>query len=438
MKFIAIMNPIKNNNINNVIFASLDRGIVAIYGFIYIIYFAKILPKTEFGLFTLANGICILCITLCDLSVGQALIHFGSGKPDKEFLIVSKNAFILKIILFIFSAFLLILIIPILPILFGENNLNNIIKILPLWVLLILLYNTSLQMLQAKESFRKILYIDCFLVLILLIGIGISTTYNLIKNAQNALLFLILIRLISLFFSQAFFPWKFIIVRIKKSSKIIKALFKYSKSSFANSLGVFIFSKTDIFMLGFMLNPTFVAQYSSAAVIMNLFRLMNEPINMVVFPIISKLKSKNIIKLNEKIKNIYRKASLGSFAISLPISLLLIIFSQKIMFLLYGEKYIESATLVKFFALWGLILPFYRCAASIFNGLGKPEINAKLTWLSAIINILLNLVLIYYFKTLGAVLASVLTSAFLLILYMNKLSKFFKIFSLSGPLSLKK
>lgn len=426
-----MLNKLKENSaLSRGIYAYLDRGIIATYGLFYIIYFAKLLPKNEFGVFVLVDGIRILGITFCDLAVGQALIHYGAGKTKKDFWDIVVNSFILKVALFILVSFVILLSTPVLPAIFGNNNLASPAKLIPLLILTNLLYNAPVQMLNAKEQIREIFYIDSGLLLIFFVGMDAAHKSHFITDAYSAMLFLIAVRLISSFIGYFFIRDTFINSTFKTDTKIIKDLYDYSKSSFTNSLGVFIFSKTDIFILGFMLNPTYVALYASAAVITNLFKLLNEPINMVVLPAVSKLFHGKQPNLNEKIGGIYKKTSMLAFALSLPISVLLLIYPQEIMSLLYGEKYLESVGLVGLFAVWGLILPFYRCGAIMFNGVGKPEINAKLVWFGALVNALLNFPLIYYFKTTGAALATIITALVLLFVYAFNLQSMFQLFTL--------
>jgi len=54
-----------------------------------------------------------------------------------------------------------------------------------------------------------------------------------------------------------------------------------------------------------------------------------------------------------------------------------------------------------------LLLPFYRLAGSVLNGLGHPGDNAKTTLLVGAINVALNVPLILWLDMFGAALASI-------------------------------
>lgn len=417
----------KQRSYLNLIYASFDRGTVALFGFISIIYFARVLTKSEFGLFVLAKGIFTLSITLCDVAIGQALIHYGAGETKKDLWDYAVNSLTLKLIVFGCLSILLLFLSPLLSLIF-HVNLSGVIKVLILLIFITIIYSTPLQIFTAKEKFKSILAIDSSHLIFLILGIVISSQYGFLNSAQAAIIFLFLIRLIPSILGilklKTFVASKPIIHPEK-----IKRIFKYAKSSFANALGVFTFSKTDIFMLGYMLTPIHVAAYSSAAVTMDLFRVINEPVNMVIFPKISKLKNESQSTRNIKIRHIYYKAAAFSFILCAMVSIILLIFPSEIMSLIYGNKYLESAHLLRLFGIWGLLLPFSRIAGSTFNGIGRPDINAKFTWTSAIMNIGLNIILISYLQTTGAALATVLTAVFLLTLVMIKLQQLFKIFA---------
>jgi len=417
--------------LNNAIFACLDKCTAALYGVIKIVFFAKILTKNDFGLYALANVIAIFGITFCDLSVGQALIHHGAGKRERDFANIACNSLVLKLILFVFVSAAVFFAAPLISAGFKAENLTSVLKLIPSLIFATLLFNTATQMFNAKEQIRKMFYLDFCLLLLFAAGVIIAHGYNFISDAFDAVLFLVIVRLISSFVALLLSMKTFIHARFRIDVDLVKKLYVYARSSFANSLGVFIFSKTDVFMLGLMLNPAQVAVYVSAAVVTTLFMLLNEPMNIIVLPIVSKLHHQNTPDLQQRIRKIYKNAAFVCFSLSLPVSVLLLIFPREILSLVYGQKYIEAVALVRLFAAWGLILPFCRCAASIINGVGKPQVNARYTWLSAALNIFLNLPLIYYLKTIGAALASVATCLALLFLYVLTLRRWFHITPLS-------
>lgn len=419
----------KGDIILNGVYACMDRAVVALYRMGFIIYFARALPKSDFGLFSLASVIYILGITFCDLSIGQALIHYGAGEKRRDFQNLLFNGLILKFAFFILISIVILFSAPLISSIFKNGGLAKIVRLMPLLMLTTFLYNTHIQALNAKEQVRNMFYVDLFLLCILVAGAYLTYKYNLISDAYTAVIFLIVVRTIASLFAYIFIIKEaFVRTAFKINTKIIKDIYIYSRFSFANSLGVFVFSKTDIFMLGLMLDHAHVAVYASAVVVTNIFRLLNEPMNVLTLPIISKLHLRRSPRSNQMIRRIYVIACTIAFAISLPISILLLVFPQEILQLLYGGKYIEAIGLIRLFALWGLILPFYRCAATVFNGISKPHINAKYTWLAGVVNILLNVPLIYYFKTTGAAIASIITASILLLAFIYTLQSLFQIF----------
>ena len=411
------------------VFACLDRAIVALCGLVTVIYFARILPKADFGLLTLTLCINILGIAFCDLAVGQALIHYGAGKRKQAFGDILFNGLLLKFAFFMLASIIIILFAGFISSFFDNGELAKVVKLIPLLILTTSLYNTYIQVVNAREQIRKMFCMDLFWLSVLAGGIYLTYRYSLISDAYDAVVFLIAVRIVASLFAYVFVA-KELFVRgvFKLDAKIIKEIYVFSKFSFANSLGVFIFSKTDIFLLAFILNYTNVAVYASALVVTNIFRLLNEPMSILVLPMVSKLHHQRTPSLHQTIRRVYLIASSASLTISIPISLALLVFPQQILQVLYGVKYGESVALVRLFAIWGLIMPFYRCAATIFNGVSRPQINAKYTWLAGIANVLLNIPLIYYLQTNGAAIASIVTSFILLLVFLYTLQTMFHLF----------
>jgi len=413
----------------NSVYAVLDIAVVNLLGLLTVIYFARVLPKAEFGVLTIALCINILGITFCDLSVGQALIHYAAGNNKRDFGKTLFNSIALKILCFILVIFSIFIFAYITSAFFDNAGLAKAFRLVLILILATLFYNSCIQTLNAKEKTHKMFCTDLIWMLTMACGVYLVHSYNLISNACSAIIFLILIRCVALFFAVIFISNEVCVkFSFRLDRSLLKKLFLYARYSFANSLGAFIFSKTDIFMLGFMFGDTYVAFYASALVVTNIFRFFNEPANLLILPMVSKLYHQKTANLNKIIRRTFLTASLTSLSMSIPISVFLLVFPEHFLHLLYGSKYTECVVLVRLFAVWGLMLPFYRCSAIIFNGIGYPQINARYTWLGGILNVILNLPLIYYFRANGAAVASIATSIVLLLLFLHTLNNKFRIF----------
>ncbi len=411
------------------VYALLDSAVVNLLGLLTVIYFARVLPKAEFGVLTIALCVNILGITFCDLSVGQALIHYGTGDNKRNLSKTLFNSIVLKILCFILIVFSISIFAYIISTFFNNALLAKVLMLVLVLIFFTFFYNSCLQTLNVKEKIHKMFYTDLIWLLTLICGVYLVHSYDLISNASSAIIFLILIRCAALFFAVIFVSNEVCVKSFFRLDKtLLKKLSLYARYSFTNSLGVFIFSKTDIFMLGFMLNNTYVAFYASALVVTNIFKFLNEPATLIVLPMISKLHHQKTANLNKIIRRVFLTTGLTSLSVSIPIAVFLLVFPEYFLHLLYGPKYTECTALVRLFAIWGLILPFYRCSATIFNGIGFPQINARYTWFGGIFNVILNLPLIYYFRANGAATASIATSIALLLLFLHTLKKRFHIF----------
>jgi O-antigen/teichoic acid export membrane protein len=180
-------------------------------------------------------------------------------------------------------------------------------------------------------------------------------------------------------------------------------------------------------MLGYFATPLSVAVYNIARLFTNFSTVINDSMNTIVFPETAKIDLSSGATSKNRIRQIYEKSSGILFLLAIPVTLALFLFPEFILRVIYAGKYQEAASLVRVFAFWGLMHPFYRIAASIFNGIGKPEMNARLTWFGAGINIIVNLGLIPLLGALGAAITALVTTAIILVIYLILLRKQFAI-----------
>ncbi len=407
------------------IYAFLDRGIYTLLGVLYILYFARKLPPGEFGLFMLADALRIFTMTFCDTTVGQALIYFGAGKSREIFNDIIIHSSVLKVMLFLFSASIILVCAPFARAVIDYEGVSVLLTTVPVMVFSAMMVNMPSQVLNAQEDYKKLFYYDSFILLAFLVGIGWAERSRFITDAFHAAIFISLVRGIPSFVGCWVIGYPLLQTKLNIRFDTVKMIYSYSRASFLNSLGVLIFTKTDVFLLGIILDPLYVALYSAVAVFINFFRLLNEPFTLMALPAVAKMYHERTNIFRKQVFSFYRKTSLAAFLISLPFTLALFFYPNQIMSIIYGGRYADNAVLVRLFAFWGLTLPFYRTAATIFNGVGRPEMNARFTWIGAATNVFLNVPLIYLMQAVGSALASVATTMILLGLYGVALLKLF-------------
>jgi len=201
-------------------------------------------------------------------------------------------------------------------------------------------------------------------------------------------------------------------------SAFIVALWRFARSLALNSFGVFGYSRLDVAIVGLFLTPAAVAAYGAGSVVYYVFMLIGDTMNMLVLPRAARLAARLDHVGRSLARRMFALTSVAFVALSLPFTLLLLIAPSPLAHWLYAAQYPEVPRLFVIFAFWGLTIPITRAAASILNGLGLPQINARMTWLMAALNLVLDIVLVSIGGVYGVAAGSLLVMLFSIIGYL--------------------
>lgn len=189
---------------------------------------------------------------------------------------------------------------------------------------------------------------------------------------------------------------------------------------FISTVAISLYTISNTFILGLFTNNTIVGYYSAAEKLVKAVQGLLSPISQTIFPYISKLihesKGKGLLFL--------RKTTflVGGFALFL--SIILFVFSDFIVRLFFGEKFIESIIVLKILS----FLPFIIALSNIFGIQTMLTLNLKKAFSNilisaSILNIILALVLVPLYKHVGisfAVLISEIFVTVIMYIYLHK------------------
>ena len=194
-----------------------------------------------------------------------------------------------------------------------------------------------------------------------------------------------------------------------------KTLTKVLKSSIPIGLGsvfVLLYDRIDILIIERIISFEAVAVYSIAY---SLYRVPHLISNVILTPVYTDLSrsflSKKTIELHEII--IVFVILMAVSAVSI---LVVHFFGETIILFFYGNKYSASIPYLKFlvFALPGLFLNNFTGVIS--NSVRKEKIPMFSTGITAVVNIAANIILIHLFGIWGAVIATIISEYFVVIL----------------------
>jgi len=272
---------------------------------------------------------------------------------------------------------------------------------------------------QGVEDFKKIA-IRNFIVK----TVTIISVFILVKNKEDLVLFILI--LTSGNAISQIVMWKYLTKYINFKLyhfdlKRIKLHFFRNLRMFVLQIAIQIYQYLDRTMLGYIGNVSEVAVYDLAQKFVRLTLLITGTLGTVMMPKISNLITEN---KHEEVKINIEKSLKMAITISLPIMFGIIAVSKTFIPIFLGSEYLRVADLMVLLSPIVLIIPIGNIiGVQLMIPMGKELLVSICPISGAIVNVILNLVLIPKFYSTGSVIASIgaeFVGTFLAIYLMRK------------------
>ena len=401
-------------------------------GFVGRVIIVRYITQSEYGIYCLALVIISIFVTISTLGLSEGSTRYiayfrGKKEEGKVKGIISssiKIAIVASISLAVISFFISDFISTSI---FHAPELSTPLKIFSIAIPFSVLINVFISIFRGfgrvdarvyfQDIFRPVLYL-LFLIAVILFGlsfIGIVYAYVL-SIALTCVAFVIYV------IKKSSLP-----IKIEKSintNPMTKELLFFSIPLLAVSMLMMVMSWTDTLMLGYFKTPDVVGVYNAALPLAHLLSMTLSSMSFIYIPIISQLYSKNLI---EELKRSYIILTKWIFLATLPIFFVLFLFPDVVLNLLFGSRYIGASVALQILA-FGFFLNI--CLGFTYNTLlvlGKSNFLMWTFVISAIINVILNMVLIPPMGIIGAAIASAFSLIVAKILNLIKLYRFFDV-----------
>lgn len=193
-----------------------------------------------------------------------------------------------------------------------------------------------------------------------------------------------------------------------------KETFSHSWAFGLGSFFAFIYVQSDIIMLKYIAGDEQAGLYNVGFILLTAIYLFPSALyQKFLLPKFHRWANQD----RQKFYDVYKKGNLIMAILGIVITLFIWSFSWFFIPLMFGEEYVESVKLVNILA---CTLPFYLVAFSVASTLVTQEhMKKKVQYMGivAIINILLNALLIPLYQASGAAVATVISNALLLSIY---------------------
>ena len=392
------------------------------------IYVARYLGPANFGLLSYAGSFVGLFSALVTLGLDNIVVR-ELVKDEKKRDELLGTTFILKIITSI-----LVLTIIFIAVRFTDNdNFTNLLIFIIAIGTIFQSFNVIQFYFQAKVLSKYTVYaqifatILCSVIKLLLIHLNMGLIYF-------AMVTLIQSIILALGFVAMYIKQKLNLFNWRPKFDLARFLLKDSWPLILSGIAISIYMKIDQVMIKNMLDAKAVGNYAVAVRLSEVWYFIPMIITNSLFPAIINAKKISEKLYYERLQKLYDLMVWLSIGIALPIML----FSHNIINLLFGIQYQEAAGILKIYV-WAGVSVFLGVASSQYLlAENYTKISFLSTFIGAIINVILNIILIPRYGTNGAAIATVISyfgSVFLIVLipktYKNSVLMF-KSFSVLG------
>ncbi len=393
---------LKNRTLNLGFPALVSQGSLALWGVISILI-ARQLSDDAYAAYALARSIEMFSGMLGGGFVLQALLKLGSEKQSRETSIAANTAMLVTLAFSILVSALLLLFGGYLNSFYPEISLDGITPLIALVVITGSLAHIPRNLLLTKLNTSSVMRADLLSFLIrggivgwLIMNGTLTGAAQVLKATAAANLGAFILN--SWNVRSIFDPAAGV------NTKSLKRVLRFAAYSLGTGFAGFVYTRTDILMLGKLAPPEDVAAYSASRALTSMVVMVTAAANMILMPSVSRdwtsgLK-KTVLKRSMKAIGIVQ-------LIQLPVVIALVVFPRQIIDLVYHGKYAENWQILAILGGLSLIRPFGSIFSTAGAAMNKPQYSFWCILLSAGVNVSLNIILIPRMGGIGAAWATV-------------------------------
>ncbi len=398
-------------------------GFVAEYliSFIGKVIIARWLEVSSFGCIAIGTMILSFATIISQLGLNSGIIRYlpqVRGMEEKRdivlfaFQVSIGLSLIICAIIYYFAEIISVTI-------FHNSNLTEIIRIFALIIPLSVFVNMTVSVFIGLKNAKPRTILQnitiptgrlIFVLIMLTLGFGA------VGVAYGYLLAYFAAFLLSLLYITRDTPF---IKDIKGFSYIRKDLLLFSLPLMISTTTVYIMTNTDTFMLGYLMSSFEVGIYNVSYSLATFAHVFSVPLGILFTPVFSEM----LLKYDKSCEKIYRIVTKWMIVLSLPVFLVLFLFSKQVICITFGSKYSEGAIALQILVLCFFVNPFFGPTLQALISIGESKKIMYFNLTSAILNVFLNYTLIPILGIVGAALATGMSYVILNLLYLYTLYK---------------
>lgn len=385
-----------------------------LFPIITIPYVTRILGAQNYGKINFSNSIVNYFILLASLGISSYAIREGALLRDnkKKFSAFADEIFSINIISTIVS-YILLFILLLVP---AVAKYESIILIQSLSILLTTIGADWVNSVYEDYFYIAIRYIIFQVIAIILLFMFVRDTSSYLAYACILVLATTGGNILNIFYIRRYVKLRFTF-NLNWRKHLIPILVL-----FGNQVAVTLYVNSDITMLGFLSNEDTVGIYSLASKIYTVIQQVLNAILIVSIPRLSYYLGQN---KSGEFKNLAKVIQQSLLLLLVPLMCGLFSFSDTIMYIVGGNEYLQGANSLRILAIaliFSLLSGFYTNCVLLPYKLEKKIL--MITSIAAIVNVLLNFLLIPLAGATGAAITTLISEIIVSVFSYRIASKF--------------
>lgn len=381
----------------------------------------RVITKEAFGMWSYANNILSFFLLVEGLGVVPGLLQFASSsKTEEEKLSYLKYALLVGILFNLGLAIAILLFTTFfqLPV----RGSTEILRYLFLIPLVNVFFNILQIFLRSDLRNKQFSLVTVINTLTFFFGVLIGGyLFEIVGIVWGRYLSYIISSFIALWFVKDYYR-TFVNVKIPNKEQRQDFLKFSIVSMLSNSISQMLYL-LDTFIIGIIIQSgTVVASYKTATLIPFALNFIPSSVMTFAYPYFAKHKDdKNLVK------NYFLKLQKYLLLLNLVISILLIVFAPFVIRVIFGPDYSDSVLPFRILSFGYLIAGTFRIpSGNVIASLKKVKVNFYNSIISGVANIVLDIILIKNYGSVGAAVATVVVfviSSFVSNIYLRKYLK---------------
>jgi len=368
------MNSLREKTITGLTWSGFSQGIKQVSQFIITALLARLLSPDDFGLLGMATVFTGFVSIFSEMGVSGALVQ-NQNADDRHY----SSAFWLNIVVGIFLTLGFISLAPLVAGFYQKEQLQPILAALSLNFFLSAFTIIQQAILSKQMDFKSLAICEVTGVIVGgLVGIGFAFSGAGVWSLVYQSLTFNLVNSILLWFFSSWRP------KFTFSMAAIKDIFSFSANITAFQIVNYFARNVDYLLIGKFLGTHWLGLYTLA------FKLMMVPLQniswvlaKVMFPALSKIQD-DLPKVGE----VYIKMLQLISVVTFPLMLILFIVAPQFIHVVYGEQWYPVIDLIRIFCFCGMMQSVATTVGTIFQALGRADVQFKMGLLGAAISTL--------------------------------------------------